>query len=89
MNSKSIFIILSLILLSCSSNEYKNLKKKQVKIDVIERSHTDIFCNTQALKKNEMPHYPFEEESHGFFKITKEFFRCRGNPLKSRKNRFF
>ncbi|NGX34147.1 MAG: hypothetical protein K1060chlam1_00496 [Candidatus Anoxychlamydiales bacterium] len=70
------FIIFSLI--SCKDNKKT---AHSTKIEKISRSKDDIYYKYQEPTKNLMDLYPFEEETAGFFKITKEFFRCKGNPL--------
>lgn len=81
MNCKSIFILFLLIFISCSSREYLKFKPKNLKVERIERAKGEIFYPYNAPKKNESINTPFEEENVSFLKITKDFFRCKGNPL--------
>jgi hypothetical protein len=80
MKSQSIFIFFLIILLSCSNNNNKN-NKNNVIIDTITRNDKDFFYSFEKAQKNKKVTYSFESEPYGFFKITKEFFRCKGNPL--------
>lgn len=54
---------------------------KSGKVEKITRLKDDVFYKIDEPAKNLMDLYPFEEKSQSFFKITKEFFRCKGNPL--------
>lgn len=80
MNCKRIFIIFIIFLSSCTTNDHLNFNKKNIQVDVIQRSSEDIyFADTE--KKNKILLSSLEEENLGIFKITKDFFRCKGNPL--------
>jgi len=81
MNSKRFFIFFIFILLSCSSNEHLNLKRKDFKIEKVQRADNDVYYSFEKPKKKQILLYPFEEDNLKFFKITKEFFRCKGNTL--------
>ncbi len=81
MNSKRIIILFFFILLSCTSKDYQNFKRKNLKVEMIERSKDDVYYSVNEPKQNKTVLYPFEEDNLGFFKITKDFFRCKGNPL--------
>jgi hypothetical protein len=81
MKCKRIFIFFLLILCSCNINEHKNLKKKNIRVDEIKRRKENVYFSFEFPKKNQGMIYPFDEDNCKFFKITKEFFRCKGNPL--------
>ncbi|NGX32957.1 MAG: hypothetical protein K1060chlam4_01014, partial [Candidatus Anoxychlamydiales bacterium] len=79
MNCQRLFIFFAIFLLiSCKDSKKTSLL---VKIEEISRLDSDIYYKHQDPTKNLMDLYPFEEETAGFFKITKEFLRCKGNPL--------
>lgn len=81
MNCKSIFILFSIFFISCSSHDSFKFKRKNLKVESIERVKEDIFYPIAAPKKNETLLTPFEEQNLSYYKITKEFFKCKGNPL--------
>lgn len=70
-----------LIFLLFSCKDSKDLKSQKINIEKISRSKSDSYYKFDAPRKNSLALYPFEEETAGFFRITKEFFRCKGNPL--------
>ncbi|MFA6118494.1 MAG: D-Ala-D-Ala carboxypeptidase family metallohydrolase [Parachlamydiales bacterium] len=78
MSLKRILLFPLIILISCSSLE--NTKKKKLKVEEITRLNNDVFFEYDCFQKNS-PVYPFETEKSLFSKITKEFFRCKGNHL--------
>ncbi|MBN2479858.1 MAG: DUF882 domain-containing protein, partial [Parachlamydiales bacterium] len=78
---KSIFILLLLFLSSCNFNDLKDLKKKKIKVDKITRLEKDHFFDFNEPKQKKLEAYPFEENLENISKITKEYFRCKGNPL--------
>lgn len=86
MNYKSIFILFFLILFSCTSHEFQKFKPKNLKVERIERSKDEVYSPVETPKKNDELLYPFEEDNLSFLKITKDFFRCKGNPLNPQRN---
>jgi hypothetical protein len=84
MNCKSIFILFLFFLTSCSS-DFASFKKKNLKVEVIQRSQKDIYYSKEAPKQNTTLLYPFEEENVKNLKITKDFFKCKGNPLNPKR----
>jgi hypothetical protein len=80
MKCQRFFLILSIFLLSCSK-ETKAFNKKKPIVEKIQRFQKDKNIKATIPKQNHLDLYPFEEETAGFFKITREFFRCKGNPL--------
>lgn len=81
MNCQRFFIFLSFIFIACSSNDTEDQKKQCHKIETITRSDKDEFYPFETPQKNTLALYPFEEKSLDYYKITKEFFRCKGQPL--------
>ena len=74
---KSFFVIFSIFLISCSKDQLQN---KKIKIEKITRNQNDV-CINQDITLKKLPPYSFEEGMDKFSKITKEYFRCQGNPL--------
>jgi len=81
MNYKNLYIIIFLVFFSCSNDNYKKLKGKKIKVDIISRKKNDTFYQFQTPKQNKPPKYSFEEDAISIIRITKEFFRCKGNSL--------
>ncbi len=83
MSIKSIFILFLLIFVSCSSNsKYKKEKKSNIVAECINRKSDEYSYLMKPFVKRQMKQYPFEKGNVGnLFKITKEFFRCKGSPL--------
>ena len=73
------------ILTACSgleTSETKKIRKRHLTIRPIQRQSDDVlFPKTLHPPKKRAP-YPWEYKHIGsHLRITKEFFRCRGNPL--------
>jgi hypothetical protein len=73
-------ICLLLSLFSCSENP-QSIKKQNVKGESVFRSHlTHLFIPPPPRPKQKAP-YPWQERFLGKYpRISKEFFRCKGNP---------
>ncbi|MCH9625263.1 MAG: hypothetical protein S4CHLAM123_04340 [Chlamydiales bacterium] len=75
------FLILAPLCCSCSSKEDK-LAKRNLKAEYIYRNSDEYFFNTPLPQRQVRAPYPWEEKlTGGFPKITKEYFRCKGNSL--------
>jgi hypothetical protein len=71
-------LLLLLFLSACTSNE-KN-KKGNVIAEKIFRKEGDLLYRTRAPEPKEREEYPWEKKYLGKYpRITKEFFRCKGN----------
>jgi len=79
MKSQRLFLFFIIFLLFGCSQSQRNTPK--AKVEKILRSNNDSYFKSKDLQKNTLDLYPYEEETAGFFKISKEFFRCKGNPL--------
>lgn len=81
-NKKFLFPIFVLLCFSCE-NKKNEEKKTKPKIDYVTRRHDSYFDPIPKkifLQQREL--YPWEEGIVGDFpKITKEFFRCKGNSM--------
>ena len=66
-------LLLLLCLISC---------QKETRGEYIYRKSTDQIFTATASLPQESPSYPWDgQDVGGYPRITKEFFRCRGNPL--------
>ncbi len=73
-------LLLSLFLCSCSSKESKALKQN-LKGEYIFREHTEFFFTPPPPTPQPKEKYPWEDKYIGNLpRITKEFFRCKGDP---------
>ncbi|MDE3046588.1 MAG: hypothetical protein KGJ02_08120 [Verrucomicrobiota bacterium] len=71
------------ILCSCSGlerSEQEKLRRQNCKAEYIYRGPSDIFYPIGTPEHTARTPYPWETEAH-LPRITKEFFRCKGNPL--------
>lgn len=69
--------------MACSGlerSEREKIRKQNAKSEFIYRSSNDIFSPITPPEHRPRAPYPWEIESN-LPKITKDFFRCRGNPL--------
>lgn len=80
--------LLLLLLMSCSSKETnysKRLKESNLQIDKI-GSKGRVELPTTTFKEMAPPHFPWEgSATRRLPPITKEYFRCKGNPLNPKK----
>jgi hypothetical protein len=70
-------------IVACSGlarSEQEKARRKNAKGEYIYRSHKDIFAPIGTPQHAPRSPYPWETEAH-LPRITKEFFRCKGNPL--------
>lgn len=76
---------LSLCLMGCSGleqSEQEQLRRLNAKGEYIYRHHDEILYPLVVPRHQVRERYPWEETLIGQnFKITKEFFRCKGSPL--------
>ena len=78
---KSLFIFFILLLTSCNFNENKSNKIKNIKILEISRKKDDKYFDFEKVEMRKIRNYSFENEVDNLPKITKEYFRCKGNAL--------
>ncbi|MFN0065246.1 MAG: hypothetical protein ACKVOH_03300 [Chlamydiales bacterium] len=77
-NKNYTYLLLSLLLLFSSCAQ----QKKPLVGEYVFRKSTDFFFTPPPSLPCERPPYPWErQEVGGYPLITKEFFRCKGNPL--------
>lgn len=63
-------------------SEQENLRRMNTKGEFIHRNHNESYFTLQTPAQKKRDLYPWEEAFAGAFpKITKEFFRCKGNSL--------
>ena len=76
-----LLLFLALFMTSCSSDEDKT-RKQNLNGEYIFRLHDEYFFLPHSPHHQTRPAYPWEENSIGGLpRITKEFFRCKGNAL--------
>jgi len=78
------FIVLSM-LMSCSGmeqSEYKKVRRQNEKREFVYRESGSSRFELPPVTKQTREQYPWEQNFVGSHpRITREFFRCRGNPL--------
>lgn len=84
-NDKSIMhywlLFFAFLMAGCSLQKPKK-QKKQIFGEYIYRLHDEYFFNPPLSQPQTRPSYPWEDKYiAGIPRITKEFFRCKGNPL--------
>lgn len=76
-----LLLLLTFLLNGCSSKEVK-ISKKNLKGEYIYRCQNEYFFNPLPSSLQTRQKYPWEEKFIGKLpRITKEFFRCKGNHL--------
>ena len=76
-----LLLFLALALASCSSEEHR-LRKQNLKGEYVYRLHDEYFFKPPPALPRTRAAYPWEGKCiNGLPLITKEFFRCKGNPL--------
>lgn len=78
-----ILICLALFFTACGGfeqSEKEKIRRRNCKGEVIHRKHTDFYATIQTPTHTPRSLYPWESEVN-LPRITKDFFRCRGNPL--------
>lgn len=73
------------ILTGCSGlarSEEEKIRRQNCKGEYIYRTQSDVFCPIVVPEHTPRAPYPWENEAH-LPRITKEFFRCKGNSLNS------
>ena len=76
-----LLLFLALALVSCSSEEHR-LRKQNLKGEYVYRLHDEYFFKPPPPLPQTRADYPWEGKCvRGLPRITKEFFRCKGNPL--------
>lgn len=80
-----LLIILSLVLLGCSGleqSEQEKIRRQNATAEFIHRESNDPPFDIPLPKHRIRDKYPWENTYVGkHLRITKEFFRCKGNPL--------
>ncbi len=72
---------LTLFLSSCGSQENGNVPSEEQTEYAITRSHHEMHYSHNLPAKKPAPHYQWDEQlTGGHPQITKEYFRCKGNP---------
>lgn len=61
-------------------SEREKLRRLNCKGESVYRSHNDVYYDIPLPQHTPRATYPWESETN-LPKITKDFFRCRGNPL--------
>jgi hypothetical protein len=61
-------------------SEQEKIRRQNAKAEYIYRNRSDVFYPIASPEHTPRAPYPWETEAH-LPKITKEFFRCKGNPL--------
>lgn len=61
-------------------SEREKIRKRNCKGETIYRNHNDVFYPIESPQLVQRTPYPWESDSN-LPRITKEFFRCKGNPL--------
>lgn len=90
-------LIIIILLSGCASpekSEQEKLRELNAKGEFIYRKSNEVFYTPQPLKVRVLEPYSWESAYEGKFpKITKEFFRCRGNssnpPIHEKDNPHF
>lgn len=76
-----LLLFLALVLASCSSDGQK-VRKQNLSGEYVYRLHDEYFFKPVPPTPQTRSNYPWEGKNVGGLpRITKEFFRCKGNPL--------
>jgi hypothetical protein len=74
-------LLFTLLVASCSSPEEKQ-RKENLRGEYIYRHHEECFFHLLPPQLQTRAPYPWEDKYVGGLpRITKEFFRCKGNPI--------
>jgi hypothetical protein len=78
---KVLLLFLLLFVSGCSDGEAR-LRRQNLRGEFLVRNHDEYFFTPPPPQPRTRETYPWEDKYVGGFpRITKEFFRCKGNPL--------
>ncbi len=78
---KALLLFLLLFVSGCT-NEEKKLRRENLRGEHLIRKHDEYFFTPPPPQPRSRESYPWEDKYIGSFpRISKEFFRCKGNPL--------
>ncbi|NGX50715.1 MAG: hypothetical protein K1060chlam2_00565 [Chlamydiae bacterium] len=85
MAKKIVLLFILSTLVGCSGlerSEQKKVRQQNLTVSPIERQEDEVFFPFPEIKVQKRASYPWESKRIGaHLRITKEFFRCRGNVL--------
>ncbi|MCC5831684.1 MAG: hypothetical protein JJU12_01385 [Chlamydiales bacterium] len=77
-----VLLLFLLLLVTGCSDDGKKVRRQNLRGEFLVRNHDEYFFTPPPPQPRTRATYPWEETYVGGFpRITKEFFRCKGNPL--------